>query len=63
MTSTVDDLNHTIRKRQRSLLRQIAARDQKIAQLEHEKAQLRNELMHVSDNYAEAWCTPGQEAS
>lgn len=54
---TIEELNHDIRKRQRSLLRQIANREQKIAALRHEQEQLRNELMHISDRRAEAWAT------
>lgn len=40
------------RKRQRSLLRQIAAREKKIDQLERERDLLRAELMEVSHQEA-----------
>ena len=40
------------RKRQRSLLRQIAAREKKINELERERDQLRTELMELSHQEA-----------
>lgn len=59
-TEPLAQVQHIIRKRQRSLLRQITTREEKIVALRAEQEKLRHELHHVAVEEMTAYACQGQ---